>query len=171
MEQSLGFNWNDAKSLDETADTIARCSLMACDREPHGFTYPTRKRFELLLRGALTPQPDQEPGDQRGISLKKLCSEAWERIHADAGEDIAAEDLLMEKYEEVLRDGPWVYTPEAVERVVEVFASFEPTSLWTLAVQAAYPEHPQTPGSAKWMEAEAKGNPHESVANPWTRKP
>jgi len=40
--------------------------------------------------------------------------------------------------------------------------------LWVRYVQAAWPLHRQTPGSEKFREAIAQGNPVESVANPWT---
>jgi len=42
-------------------------------------------------------------------------------------------------------------------------------ALWVSYVQAAWPLHRQTPGSEKYREAIAQGNPVESVANPWTR--
>ena len=48
-------------------------------------------------------------------------------------------------------------------------ASFDPESLWVKFAQSAYPDFPQTPGSAKWNEAEAAGNPHETVDNPFLR--
>lgn len=41
------------------------------------------------------------------------------------------------------------------------------SSLWRAGVMAALPNEPQTPGSPAWEAAEAAGNPHESVQNPF----
>lgn len=153
--------WSDAKVLDECADALARLALMAGDGERHGFTYLTRRRWEALVRLVLTPDPDGGEGYKRGFPMNEWFAAAWERVHADAGDDPEAEGLLASYFDQI-GDG-------VVEKAVEALASFSPDSLWVIAVQAAYPGHPQTPGSPGWIAAEEKGNPHETVANPFLR--
>lgn len=172
--------WSDAKVMDEAADRIARLALMAADGQTHGnpyyafnpsIGYPTRRNTDGLVRTALAPVDDAHPlTSGRGFGLEQLFAEAWERVDADEGDDEAAKALLVDFYGRVLPEGEvWEGTHAQLERAVSLLASSDEGSLWTLAVQAAYPEHPQTPGSQKWNDAEAEGNPHESVANPWTR--
>lgn len=170
--------WSDAKVLDEAADLVARLALGACDGQPHGnpyypptIGYPTRRRTEALVRLALTPAGEPAPY-ARGFSLDELFAAAWERVAADEGDDPTAAELLVRKHAEIM-DGAeaWKGNAEDIDRAAAALASFDPESLWVLFVQAAYPEAPQTPGSPGWIAAEEKGNPHESVDNPFLRKP
>lgn len=178
MQASIGFRWSDDKVLDQTADMLARLALGAEDGEQHKdptyprlTQYPTRRRVEELVRTALTPQPDADPGYQRGFSLEQLLAATWDRIDGDPGDDDGAKELLEQEYEAITGGAPWAYSPGAVDLAIKALASYSAGSLWLLFVEAAYPDHPQTPGSPGWQVAEAGGNPHESVANPWTRKP
>lgn len=168
--------WTDAEVLDRASGTLAKLALGACDGQKHGnpmyeksefVGYTTRRNVEEWIRTALTPAPEAEPGFQRGFTLKVVCAETWEKIVADEGDDAAAEALLMKKYEEILSDEPWKPTPEMIDRAVAALASFDPESLWVLYVQAAWPNHVQTPGSDKWNEVEARGGHHETVDNPF----
>lgn len=184
MQASTGLNWDDDKVLDETADMVARLAMMAADGTPHGnpyypskIGYPTRRRVSDMIRTALTPVPDAEEDHNRGFDLDTVFSAAWDRVDADPGDDEEAKALLMACYttiSERLTPPGGGRPPFTVEEVIEVslgvLASFDPESLWVRAVQSAYPDHPQTPGSDGWNAAEAKGNPHESVGNPWTRR-
>lgn len=153
--------WDDAKVLDESADMLARLALMAGDGERHGFTYPTRRRCEALFRLALTPDAEADAGYKRGFSLQDLFAAAWERVHADAGDDPEAEALLSEYFAKIGDGG--------ADGAARALASFDDDSLWVIAVQAAYPAHPQSPGSPGWLAAEERGNPHETVDNPFLR--
>lgn len=170
--------WSDAKVFDETADRVARLAMMAADGKPHNnpfypptIGYPTRKNTEELLRTALGAVDDPDPlAAGRGFALQDIFAGAWERIDADEGEDQGAKDALPPLYAQITEgEEDWLKLPE-LERAVLVLASFAETSLWVTAVQAAYPLHPQTPGSPKWLAAEAAGNPHETVGNPFLRK-
>jgi hypothetical protein len=171
--------WDDAKVLDEAATRLAKLALGACDGQKHGnpfygdsafIGYPTRRNTEALVRLALTTDPLAVSDNyDRGFSLKELFAAAWERVVADEGDDAAAEALLMKKYEEILAGEVWSGTPEMIDRAVAALASYDPESLWVQYVQAAWPNHPQTPGSPGWEAAEAAGNPHETVDNPFLR--
>lgn len=168
---------SDEAALSTAANCIARLAMGACDGDPHKdpryprlTQFPTRRRAEALVRLVLTPNPDGREGMKLGLPLETLFAAAWEAVDADEGEDSAAKDLLADFYAAIL-DGAeaWAYSPAAVDRAVLLLASFDPVSLWVRFAQSAYPDSPQTPGSAKWDEAEAGGNPHESVANPFLR--
>jgi hypothetical protein len=53
-------------------------------------------------------------------------------------------------------------------------ARAEMEALWVVYVQAAWPDHVQTPGSAKWIEVEERKGKHESQVNPfapWQKAP
>lgn len=151
---------------EESGAEIARLALMLADGDPHKdpryprlTQFPTRRRVAGLIEGAL----------RFGVHPDTILADAWDFVQADEGEDEAALALVSE-YRNTISAG-WTGTEEEIANAVFLLASFDPTSLWARAVQRAYPEHPQTPGSRGWLEAEAKGNPHESVACPWTRKP
>lgn len=169
--------WSDEKVLDQTADRLARLAMMAADTTTHGdpfyafnknIGFPTRPNTEALLRTALAAVDEARPlVSGRGLSLKYLFAQTWERIDADPGDDETAKELLVDFYARVEPPEPWEGTRVQVQRVVDQLASSDEGTLWTLAVQAAYPDHPQTPGSAKWNEAEASGGPHESQGNPF----
>lgn len=154
---------------EESGARIGRLALMAADGQTHHnpkysdkVGYPTRRNTEGLIRSAL----------EFGVHPDNIFVEAWDHVVADEGDDQAALDLLAFYHDRVLvPGGAWGGTPQEIDNAVLVLASFEDDSLWVKGVQGGYPQHPQTPGSPGWLEAEAKGNPHESVSCPWTRKP
>lgn len=162
-----GIKKRDAEDwAKESGAETARCCLMLADgtqhkdpRYPNLTQFPTRRRVASLVEGAL----------RFGVHPDNIFADAWDFVQADEGEDEVALEILSE-YRNAVSAG-WTGSEEDIANAVFLLASFDPGSLWTRAVQAAYPDHPQTPGSDKWNEAEDKGNPHESVDCPWTRKP
>lgn len=171
--------WSDAKVLDEAADRLAKLALGACDGLKHGnpmydasafIGYPTRRNTEALVRLVLTASGDAAPY-ARGFSLNEFFAAAWERVVADPGEDADAEALLVAAHEAILAGEEWAGSAEQIDRAAAMIASFDPASLWVRYVQAAWPNAPQTPGSPGWIAAEERGNPHETVDNPFLRKP
>lgn len=147
--------WDDAKVLDEAADRLAKLALGACDGLKHGnpiydassfIGYPTRRNTEALVRLVLTPGKEAAPY-ARGFSLNEFFAAAWERVVADPGEDAEAEALLVATHEAILAGEEWSGSAEQIDRAAAVIASFDPASLWVRYVQAAWKNHPQTPGS------------------------
>lgn len=169
--------WSDAKVADEVPDRIAKLALGACDKTKHGnplydasefIGYPTRRNTEEMVLEFLRPVNEKKPLESgRGFPLGQLFAEAWERVDADAGEDDAAKALLQDFFDAIEDGEEWTGSPEQIKRAVSMLASFDDASLWVLYVKAAWPNHPQTPGSKRWLEVEATGGPHESVANPF----
>ena len=152
----------------ETGAELGRLALMLGDgtqhkdeRYPRLTQFPPRMRVAGFVESAL----------EFGVHPDNIFIEAWRVVQDDPGEDEAALAILTEYRDAIAGPDKWGGTDEEIANAVFLLASFDAGSLWTRAVQAAYPDHPQTPGSAGWIEAEAKGNPHESVACPWTRKP
>lgn len=171
--------WSTAHTLDEAARRIADLALAACDGErarfadryrPERVHYPTRPNTESLVRKALTPWTPDWPGYGRsegfpeGITLDDLFARAWDLVDGDPGDDQAALDLLVETHARIVAAGG------GADAAAGVIAACESGSLWWQGVTAALPDEPQTPGSSGWIAADEAGNPHESVANPFTRR-
>lgn len=173
--------------LNEAARRLADLALAAFDGDEARFysklssgriVYPTRAHTEGLVRSALTPHEEwprryygKTAAYPEGIDLLELFEAAADDVIADDGDDAEALAALVECYDRIMADDPaWVGAPEQMDRAVFVLASFDPESLWCRGVMSALPMHPMTPGSEGWEEAQATGGPHESVANPFTRK-
>lgn len=165
-----------AQWLDMTGNFVAKLILMLFGVMDEGRSlfrvYPTRLHFAAMLRTAFKPFEADWTGGM-GLSLKQVFADAWDYLKG-AGASDSALAYLNELYERILSGEAWTGSEAQIERAVAVLASVEADSLWTLAVQRGFPEHPQTPGSAKWVaeeeKAQAQGRPahHESDANPFT---
>lgn len=185
MSLPMVGRWNDAKSMEVAAQFFARIAMMAGDGTTHHnpsypswVGYPTRPRAEALVRLVLTPGPDpNDAGYVRGFPIKAFFENIWNYIDLDPGEDDEAKALVVAYYERILEAVPgnvWVASTENIDLAVSLLASSFPDSLWTVGVVRAFPDHPQTPGSPKWIAEEEKAKTqgrqahHESDPNPFT---
>lgn len=175
------FRWSPQHAKDEFAERLASLVMGAEDGEPHFSkrtyytVYPTRPNTESLVHKALDAfTPDWLGG--YGLTLDECFDATQQLVERDPGEDVAAMERLAGAYMAIATNPEtgevelWSATVEQVNRAAKVIAAAEPGSLWWECVTKVYPDHPQTPGSAKYKAAEATGGPHESVAWPWTRR-
>lgn len=174
------FRWSPQHTRDEIAERLASLVMGAVDGEPHFSkrtyytVYPTRQNTERLVHKALDPFTEDWLGGY-GLSLDEVFEATQQLVERDPGEDVEAMERLAGAYMAIVTNPetgerePWAASPEQIARAVKVIAAAEPESLWWKCVTVVYPNAPQTPGSPGWIKAEASGNPHESVAWPWTR--
>lgn len=173
--------WTPQHTRDEFAERLASLVMGAVDGEPHFSkrsyytVYPTRPNTAALVHKALDPFIEGWLGGY-GLTLDECFEAAQQLVDSDPGDDPEAMERLAGAYMAIVTNPatgevePWQATPDQVKRAESVIAAAEPGSLWWECVIRVYPDHPQTPGSAKYKAAEESGGPHESVAWPWTRK-
>jgi len=193
MQQSIGFRWRDDKVMAEASGLVAKLALGAGDGKKHGnplyessefIGFPTQLWSEAVLRTALTPDPSGDPGYRRGIHLYDLLAESWWKIKADEGEDPLAEEALLSLAAYLPSREEWAFSDEQIEHALSVFVAlpknrseFMEPGRWISLLERyyikAWPNHPQTPGSERWMAeedaAERQGRQphHSSISNPF----
>lgn len=159
--------WSKAKMLEEASSALASFAVGAVTGEKHRLkVYPTRLRHSALVESCLAPEELDEQGKSigrgYGITLEEYFAAAAARIDGN----LAAQELLVAAFNRIELGRGVLLARLTIVDGIEEHPDDGWVSLWCRYVQAVYPDHVQTPGSAAY-EAQPANATRDSQANPF----